>query len=87
MLTLHQGLGKGMEIGSVRCETNIIGGCGIAMDVKIKKSGRANRALGDSTVNYFARGFLVVKKCGGLSAIQVVTQPTKNNSRERCVMT
>ena len=56
------------------------------MDVKIKKSGRKIRALGDSTMNYFARGFLVAKKCGSLSAVQVVTQPTENNSRERCVM-
>ena len=56
------------------------------MDVKTKKSGRKNRALGDSTVNYFVRGFLVVKKCDGLSAVQVVTQPMNNTSRERCVM-
>ena len=79
-------LEKGMEIVSARFETNIIGECESVMDVKIKKIGRKNRALGDSTVNYFVRGFLGVKKCGGLSAVQVVTQPKNNSSRERCVM-
>ena len=72
-----------MEIVSIRCEMNIIGACGSVMDVKLKKSGQKNRALGDSTVNYFVRGFLVVEKCGGLSAVQVVTQPTNNTSQER----
>ena len=66
-----------MEIVSVRCETNIIEGCGSVMDVKIKKSRRVNFCVG---------GFLVVKKCGGLSAVQVVTQTPSNTSREQRVM-
>ena len=75
-----------MEIVSARCETSIIGGRGSVMDVKIKKSGRKNRALGNSTVHYLMGGFLVVKKCVGLSAVQVVTQPTNNTSQEQCVI-
>ena len=55
------------------------------MDEKVK-SGRKNRALGNSTENYFAGGFLVVKKCAGLSAIQTVAQPMNNTSGKRCVM-
>ena len=74
-----------MEIVSVRCETNILAGCGSVMDVKIKKSGRKNRAMRDSKENYFVKNSWFLK-CGGLSAVQVVTQPTNNTSRERCVM-
>ena len=86
MLPLHQGFGKRDGNRQRKMCDEHYRGVWESHGRKNKKSGRKNRALGDSTLNYFARGFLVVIKCGDLSAVEVVTQPTNNTSREWCVM-
>ena len=75
MLPLHKGFGKRDENRQRKMLDEHHRGLWERHGRKIRKTERNNRALGKSTVNYCVVGILVVKKCGGLSAVQVVTQP------------